>query len=128
VKGKRGDVDFRGVVNAKRGVRPDGRHLGGEIGEATAIQGVIGRESDNLAGCAVDPYPGLYFESVPFNSGLKLLEPVVGEPDGAIGEDHRRQGDVQRERRMVAPAEPATARSEIHLDVRRPEFRIGLAE
>ena len=33
----------------------------------------------------------------------------MGQPDRAVGKEHRRQGDVQRERRVVAPAEAAAA-------------------
>ena len=123
VEAIRCDVAFRGIVGAKRRVRGDGRHVGGKIGEAAAVQRVVSGESDDLACCAIDPDPRPHVEGVPLDSGLKLVEAVVGEPNGTIGKDHRRQCDVQRERRVVAPAEPAAAIGEVHVDVRRAEIR-----
>ena len=45
------------------------------------------------------------FKGVSFDPQLKLLEAVVGKPDGTIREEHPRQRDVERERRVVASAE-----------------------
>ena len=106
---KRRDVDFRGVIDAERRSPRNGRHAPGKIGEAAAVQGVIGGESDDLAGCAIDPDAGSHLESVPFDSGLKLIEAIVGQANGAIGKERRGQGRIERERSVVPPAEAAAA-------------------
>ena len=129
VKAIRSDVDFSGHSRCRaRHSRATVATLGGKIGEAAAVQGVVSGKSDNLARCPIDPDPRANIEGVPLDPGLKLVEAVVGEPDGAIGKDHRRQSDIERERRVVASAEPAAAIGEVDVDVRRAEFRIGLAE
>src|SRR6516225_2209392 len=85
-------------------------------------------ESDDLAGRPIDPNLRAHFEGVSFDPQLKLLEAVVGEPDRTIREEHPRQCDVERKRRVVAPAESAAARGEIGVDARGPEARLGVAE
>lgn len=89
---------------------------------------MVGGESDDLAGRPIDPDLRAHFEGVSFDPQLKLLEAVVREPDGTIREEHPSQCDVERERRVIAPAESAAARGEIGVDVRRPEGRLGVAE
>jgi len=121
-------IDFRDVVDAKRGVGADGRHLGGEIGKASAIQRMVGGESDHLAGRPIDPNPCADLEGVPLDSQLKLLEAVVREPHRTVREKHRRKCDVEWERGMVATAESTTAIGEIVVDARRPEGRLRIAE
>jgi hypothetical protein len=48
--------------------------------------------------------------------------------DRTIREEHRRQRDVKRERRGVAPAESAAARGKIGVDASRFEGGLGVAE
>ena len=95
------------------------RNCAGEIGEAAAIQYVVGGERDNLAARAIDPDPRVYFECVPFDARLELLIAVVGEPDRTIREEHPCQRNVQRERGMVASAESAADIGELSVDARR---------
>ena len=123
-----GDVDFRDIVNADRHVGGDRRHTDRKIGEAAAIQRVVGGEADDFAGRPIDPHPGADLEGVPLDPRLKLLEAVVREPDRTIGEEHRRQRDVKRERRMVASAESAAAIGRIGVDAHWLHGRLGLAE
>ena len=85
----------------------DGRHVGRKIGEAAAIQHVIGGECADLAGRAIDADPRAHLEGVPLDAGLELLIAVVREPDRTAGKEHRRQRDIEREGRMVAAAEAA---------------------
>ena len=74
---------------------------------------MVGGKSDNLAGRPIDPDPRAHFEGVPLDSRLKLLEAIVGEPDRTIREEHRRQRDIKRERRVVASAKSPAAIGEI---------------
>ncbi len=124
----RRQINLRGIVNAERGESADGRHLGRKIRQASAVQRMVRGESDDLAGRPIDPDLRAHFEGVSFDPQLKLLEAVVGEPDGTIREEHPRQCDVERERRVVASAESAAARGEIGVDVRGLEGRLGVAE
>ena len=87
VERKRGDVDFRDIVDAERRVGGDGRHVGGKIREAAAVQRVVSGESDDLAGRAINPDLRAHLEGVPLDPGLKLIEAVVGEPNWAIGKN-----------------------------------------
>jgi hypothetical protein len=102
----RRDVNFRGVVGAERCSRRGRCHTGRKIGEAAPVQCVVCGESGDSAGRAIDPNPRPNLERVPLYSGLKLVDAIVGKPDGATGKGHRRQSEVQRERRMLAPAKP----------------------
>src|SRR6266481_7336332 len=122
---KRRHIDLRDIVDADCGVGGDGRYVDRKIGEAAAVQRVVSGKSDHLAGRPIDPDACAYLEGVPLDSRLELLEAVVREPDRAIGEEHRRQGDVERERRVVASAEPAAAISEVGVDARWPKGRLS---
>src|SRR5262249_60334603 len=101
----RRQINLRDIVNAERGESADGRHLARKIGQASAVQRMVGSKSDHLAGRPIDPDLRAHFEGVSFDPQLKLLEAVVGEPDGMIREEHPRQCDVEREPRVVASAE-----------------------
>jgi len=74
----RRQVNFRAVVDTKRGQSTHRTHLGGKIGEAPAIQRVVSNESDHLAGRPIDPDPRPHLEGMSLYPGLKLLEAVVG--------------------------------------------------
>ena len=88
---KRRDVDFRSLIGAERCKRCDGRHNARKIGEAPAVESVVGGESNYFTCRAIDPDPGSHPKGVPLYSGLKLLEAIVGEADGAIWEESSRQ-------------------------------------
>jgi hypothetical protein len=124
----RRQINLRGIINPERGESADGRHLARKIGQASAVQGMVRRESDDLAGRPIDPDLRAHFESVSFDPQLKLLEAVVGEPNRTTRKEHPRQCDVERKRRVVALAESAAARGEIDVDVRGPEGSLGVAE
>ncbi len=125
----RGDVDLRNVVDADaRRSAADGRDVGRIVGEAAAIQDVIGGEGADLAGRAVDADPRAHLEGVTLDAALELLIAVVGEPHRPAGKEHRRQRNIERERRMVAPAEAAAHIGELRVDARRLEGRARLAE
>ena len=121
-------INLRGIVNAERGESADGRHLARKIGQASTVQHMVRGKSDDLAGRPIDPDLRPHFKGVSFDPQLKLLEAVVGEPDGTIREEHPRQRDVERERRVVASAESAAARRAIGADMRGLEGRLGIAE
>ena len=106
-------------------VARDGRHVGRKIGEAAAIQHMVGGECADLAGRAIDADPRAHLEGVPLDAGLKLLIAVMGEPDRPAGKEHRRQRDIERERRVVAPAEAAAHIGELRVDARRLERRLA---
>ena len=75
----------------------------------------------NLAGRPIDADPRAHLDGVPLDARLELLIAIVGEPDRATGKAHRRQRDVERERRMVASAESAADMREMRVDARRLE-------
>ena len=85
----------------------DRRYGDRKIGEAAAIQDVVGGERDNLAARPIDPDPRVHLECVTLDAALELLIAIMGEPDRAAGKEHPRQRDVERERGMVASAESA---------------------
>ena len=104
-------------------VAADGRDVGGKVGEAAAVEDVVGGEGADLAGRAVDADPRAHLEGVPLDAALELLIAVVREPHRPAGKEHRRQRDVERERRVVAPAEAAADIGELRVDARRLERR-----
>ena len=59
---------------------------------------------------------------------LKLLIAIVRQPDRTSGKEHRRQRDVEHERRVIAPAEAAADIGELGVDARRLEGGAGVAE
>ncbi len=124
----RGNVDFRNVIDADRGGGSNDGHAGREIGEAATVQHMIRGESLDLAGCAVDPDPRTHPDRVPFDAALKLLIPIMREPDRPAGKKHRRQCDIEHEWRVVAPTKAAAYVGELRVDARRLERRAGLAE
>jgi len=128
VEGDCGNVDSRNIVDADRHLGANLRNCAREIGEAAAIQYVVGGECDNLAARAIDPDPRVYFECVPLDARLELLIAVVGEPDRTIREEHPRQRNVHRERGMVASAESAADIGELSVDARRLESSAGFAQ
>ena len=79
----------------------------GEIRQAAAVQHMVGGERRDLAGRAVDPDPRAHLEGMALDAALKLLIAVMRQPHRTAGKEHRRQRDVERERRMVASAEAA---------------------
>ena len=83
----RGDIDFRNVVDADRGGGADDRHGGRKIGEAAAIQHVIGGEGADLAGRAIDADPRAHLEGVALDAALELLIAVVRQPDRPAGKN-----------------------------------------
>ncbi len=44
---------------------------------------------------------------MPFDARLKLLIAIVGEPDRVPRKEHRRDGDIEGERRVIAAAKRA---------------------
>src|SRR5262245_56577246 len=113
----RGDVDFRNVIDADRGGGGNRRHIGGEIGEPAAIQYMIGGEGGDLARRAIDADARAHPERVPLDARLELLIAVEGEPDRTPGEEHPRQRDIERERRVVAAAKSGTEIGELSADM-----------
>ena len=97
-------------------VARDDRDAGREIGEAAAVEHVVGGECRDLAGRAIDADPRAHLEGVALDAALELLVAVVREPHRAAREEHRRQRDVERERRVVAAAEAAADIGELRVD------------
>ena len=67
-------------------------------------------------------------EAVPLDPRLELLVAIVREPDRVAGEEHRRQRDIERKRRMIASAETAAHIGELRVDARRFVRGVGFAE
>ena len=124
----RGDIDLRNVVDADRRGGADGRDAARKIGEAAAIQHVIGGECHDLAGRAVDADARAHLEGVTLDAALKLLIAVVRQPHRTAGQEHRRQRDIEREGRMIASAESAAHVGKHGLDARRLERSPRVAE
>ena len=80
----------------------------------------------DLAGRPIDADPRAHLEGMPLDAALELLIAVVRKPDRAAGKEHRRQRDVERERRVVASAESAADIGELRVDARRLERARGL--
>ena len=89
---------------------------------------MIGRERGNLSGGPVHSDSRVHVEAVAFDSRLKLLIAIVGEPDRAAGKKHRGQCHVERKRCVVAPAEGAAHIGKLCVDARRLEGRLGFAQ
>ena len=123
-----GDVDLRDVVDADCGGSADRRHVDRKVGEAAAIEDVVGGKCLYLAGRPIDPDARVHLEWVPFDAALELLIAVVGEPDRAAGKEHCRKRDIERERRMIASAEAAAQIGEMRVDAGGLERRAGLAQ
>ncbi len=102
-------------------VAPTTATLGRKIGEPAAVEHMVGREGEDLAGRAVDADLGAHREGVPLDAALELLKAVMGEPDRPAGEEHRRQRNIERERRVVASAEAAAQIGEMGVDALRLE-------
>ena len=124
----RGDIDLGNVIDADRGGRGHHRDVGREILQAAAIQHMVGRESGDLAGGAIDADPAAHLDRVALDASLKLLIAVMRQAHRAAGKEHRRQRGVKNERGVVASAEAATDIGEMALDMRRPERRARLAQ
>ena len=124
----RGDVDLRNVIDPDRGGCADRGDANRKIGEAAAVQHMIGGKRLDLAGRAIDPDPRTHLEGMTFDTALELLIAVVRQPHRPAREEHRRQGHIERERRVIASAEAAAKMSEIGVDARRLERRARLAE
>ena len=60
------------------------------------------------------------------DAALKLLIAIMRQPHRAIREEHRRQCDIQDERRVVAPAEATADIGELRVDLARLERRLCL--
>src|SRR5262249_27254112 len=117
----RGDVDLWNVIDAERGGGAHSRHLQREVGKAPTVQDVIGGGRPDRAGAPLDSDARMHLERVPFNAGLKLLIAVVGEADHSPGQEHRRQRNVKRKGRVIAPAESTTYISVLSINARRLE-------
>ena len=123
-----GDVDFWNIVDAYRGIGGNRRHARRIIGEAAAIQHMIRGECGDFACRSIDADACAHLERMPLNSPLELLITILGEPHGATGKEHRRQRNVKREWRVVAPAKSAAHICEMRVDMRRLEVGAGVAQ
>src|SRR5204862_7822167 len=115
-------------IDADRHLGADLRNCAREIGEAAAIQYVVGGECDNLAARAIDPDLRVYFECVPLDAHLKLLIAAIGKPDRTIRQEYPRQRNPQRERGMIASDESATDIGKLSVHARRRDGSAGFAE
>ena len=120
--GDRGDVDLGDVVDADRARRPDIGDAGGEVGEPAAVEDVIGGEGADPARAAIDADARAHPERMALDPRLELLVAIVREPHRPTGKEHRRQGDVEREDRMIAAAETPADMGEMCVDPDRPEM------
>ena len=68
---------------------------------------MIGGESSDLAGRAIDADARAHLEGVTLDAALKLLIAVLRQPHRTAGQEERRQRDIEREGAMVASAESA---------------------
>ena len=128
VLGHGGHVDLRHVVHADGAGRPHDGNAPRIVGETTAVEHMVGGEGADAAARPVHADARAHGEGMALHAALKLLEAVVGEPHCPSGEEHRRQGHVQREGRVVASAKTAADIGKFRLDPRWPEVRLRLAE
>ncbi len=126
--GDGGHVDLGDVVDADRPGRADNRDARRVVGEAAAVEDVIGGEGRDAAARAVDADLRPHLEGVPLDAALELLEAVMGEAHRASRQEHRRQRDIEHEGRVVLAAEAAADIGELGIDGGRLVGRIGLAE
>ena len=126
--GDRGDVDLGNVVDADRAGGTDHRHAGRVVGEASAVEHVVGGERRHPAARPVHPEPRLHLERVPFDPALELLVAILREANRAAGEEDRRQGHIERKRRVIAPPKATAEMGELGVDALRLEACGGLAE
>src|SRR5918993_4523453 len=89
---------------------------------------MVGREGDHLAAGAINADSRAHLEGMPLYAALELLVAVVRKPDRAAGEEHRRQRDIQRKRRVVFAAKAAADMGELSIDAGRLELVACLAE
>ena len=80
-------------------------------------------KAGDLAGRAIDADARAHLEGVAFDAALKLLIAIMRQPDRLAGKEHRRQRDVEHERRVVASAEAAADIGELGVDARGLERR-----
>jgi len=111
-----------------RGGGANGRDAGRVIGKAAAVEHLVRRECADLAGGPIDPDARVHLEGVTFDAALKLLIAIMSKSDRTAGKEHRRQRHVERERRVVAPAEAAADIGELRVDAVRPERSVRLAK
>ena len=82
---------------------------------------MVGGKCGDLAGRAVDPDSRAHLEGMALDAALELLIAVMREPHRLAGKEHRRQRDIEHERRVVASAETAADIGELGVDMRRLE-------
>src|SRR5260370_41443478 len=99
-----GDVDLWDVIDTDRGGGGDGGDAGRIVCKAAAIQHVVGGETLDLAGGAIDADARVHLDRVALGAALKLLIAVMRQPDRLTRKEHRGERDVEHEGRVIAPA------------------------
>src|ERR1700716_4557337 len=89
---------------------------------------MVGDESRDLAGSAIDTDARVHLDGVSLDAALKLLIAIMRQPHRLARKEHRRQRDIEHERRVVASAETAAEIGELGVDARGFERWAGLAE
>src|SRR6266478_9077259 len=89
---------------------------------------MIGGESTDLAGRAIDADARAHLEGVTLDAGLKLLIAVMGQPHRPEGKEDRSQRDIEREGGMVASTKSTAHIGKQGFDVRRLERNPRVAE
>ena len=103
----RGDVDLGYVVDADRGGGADKGDRGREIGEAAAVEILVGGEGGDAAGRAVYRHAAARADRVALDAELELIVAIVGETHRAVGREQAGQGDVELVDGVVLAAEGA---------------------
>src|SRR5215211_5607644 len=116
------------AVDAERSDGTARRYGRRKIREPAAVEHMVGRECDHLPAGAINADPRAYLEGMPLYAALELLVAVVSKPDRAAGEEHRRQRDIQRKRRVVFAAKAAADMGELGIDAGRLNLVACLAE
>src|SRR5215213_5314761 len=109
-------------------VAPTSATLGGEVGEPAAVEDVIGGEGADPARAAIDADARAHPERMALDPRLELLVAIVREPHRPTGKEHRGQGDVEREDRMIVTVETPADMGEMRVDPGRPERPAAAAE
>src|SRR5262245_36660277 len=89
---------------------------------------MIGGESTDLAGRAIDADARSHLERVTLDAALKLLIAVMRQPHRTAGHEDRSQRDIEREGRMVASTKSAAHIGKQVFYVRRLERSARVAE
>ena len=101
------DVDLGNVIDPDRGGGADERDGGGEIGEAAAVEILVGDERGDAAAAAVHRHAAPRRNGMALDAELELVVAVVGEAHRTVRREQPGQRDIERIDGVVLAAEGA---------------------